>query len=150
MDHSELAGAFFKQGYNCSQSVLLAFAETYGLSLEQAAQVAAGFGGGMGRLGHTCGAVSGGLMALGLARGIVIPGDKAAKEETYALARRFQARFAERFGALDCKDLLGVDISTPEGQAQARTEGRYTGCAVFVQGAAAILSEMLNEHTPAR
>jgi len=143
MDHMERAGAFFKQGYNCSQSVLLAFAETYGLSLEQAAQVAAGFGGGMGRLGRTCGAVSGGLMAIGLARGIVWPADRDAKEQSYALARRFQALFAERYGALDCNDLLGVDISTPEGHARAQQEGRFTGCSVFVQGAAEILAEIL-------
>lgn len=143
MDHSEQAGAFFQQGYNCAQAVLLAFAETYGLSPEQAAQTAAGFGGGMGRLGRTCGAVSGGLMVIGLAQGITAPGDRAAKEAVYALARQFQARFAGRFGSLDCKDLLGADISTPEGYAQARAEGRFALCTVFVQGAAAILTEIL-------
>lgn len=143
MDYSGQAGAFFKQGYNCAQSVLMAFAETYGLPPEQAAQVAAGFGGGMGGLGRTCGAVSGGLMALGLARGFVIPGDKIAKDETYALARRFQARFTERFGVLDCKILLGADISTPEGLAQARAEGRFAGCTVIVEGATDILAEIL-------
>jgi C_GCAxxG_C_C family probable redox protein len=142
MDPIELAGFYFKHGYNCAQSVLLAYAETYGLTTGQAAQIAAAFGGGMGRLGRTCGAVSGGLVVLGLARGTVLPEDRAAKDQTYAVARRFQAAFRERFGALDCSDLVGADISTPEGYAQARQDGRFAGCSTFVQGAAALLASV--------
>lgn len=143
MDSIERSKAFFEKGYSCSQSVFLAFADQFGIDPDTAARMASAFGGGMGRMGGTCGAVSGALMVLGLSRGGSDPADKATKEKTYALARSLQETFRARMGALGCNDLLGVDIGTPEGQERARTEGRFKNCSKYVEQASGILVEIL-------
>ena len=145
-DHStlrtDLALARFSEGFSCSQSVLAAFAPELGLDVDAALRVSAAFGGGMGRLGHTCGVVTGALMVLGLHYGATVA-DPAAKELTYAKARDFVAKFEARHGATDCADLLGVNIGTPEGQAAAREANLFkTTCPGLVASAAAILEEI--------
>ena len=74
-NHKELARSYFLEGYNCSQSVLLAFHEELGLDKETAARMASPFGGGMGRLREVCGTVSGMFLVLGLLRGYDDPKD---------------------------------------------------------------------------
>mgnify|MGYP000548419695 CR=1 FL=1 len=144
-DKSEQAAAYMRQGWNCSQSVVLAFAEEAGLTREAALRAAAGFGGGVGRTGNLCGAVSGAVMVIGLRHGAVSPEDKAAKEQTYRLVQEFMRRFQERFGALDCPALLGYDLRDPAEAQKARDAGLfYDRCPLFVQGAVAILTEMAN------
>lgn len=139
MEKHEQAAAAFAQGYNCSQSVLLAFAEELGLSPELAARVAAGFGGGMGRTGSICGAVTGGVMALGLMHGSTNPDDKVAKEHTAAQARAFFEAFRAEHGSLTCEDLLGINIASPEASQRAREQGLFKArCPLFVAGAAKI------------
>lgn len=145
MNPVDRASLFFQQGYSCSQAVLLAFAQTCGIPLEMAARISAGFGGGMGRMARTCGAVSGGTMVLGLRQGTSNPSDKVAKERAYQLTRAFQEEFKNRCGALDCADLLGADISTPEGLAQARAEGCFANCSKFVEESARLVAGMLLE-----
>jgi C_GCAxxG_C_C family probable redox protein len=138
----DLARSRFSEGFSCSQSVLAAFAPELGLDADVALRVSAAFGGGMGRTGGTCGAVTGALMVLGLRYGPTVA-DKVAKELTYAQAREFIARFEARHGATTCADLLGVNISTPEGQAAAREANLFkTTCPGLVASAAAILEEM--------
>jgi C_GCAxxG_C_C family probable redox protein len=137
-----LAHSRFCEGYSCSQSVLAAFAPEFGLDADAALRVSAAFGGGMGRTGGTCGAVTGALMVLGLRYGPTVV-DTMAKELTYAQAREFIARFEARHGATTCADLIGVNISTPEGQAAAREANLFkTTCPGLVASAAAILEEM--------
>src|SRR5271157_2593387 len=112
---TETAVACFKQGFSCSQAILSTFGEQFGLDQKTALKLAAGFGGGMGRMAGTCGAVTGAFMVLGLKYGAVSPDDRQAKELTYERVRMFAARFKERNGSLECRELLGCDISTPEG-----------------------------------
>ena len=146
METHNQAESLFAQGYSCSQSVLAAFAERFNLNRDQALRVAAAFGGGMSRAGETCGAVTGGLMALGLYAGSTDPEDKAAKERTYALGQDFMARFKARFGDMDCRCLLGVDLSQPGGNQTAQDRGLYKSvCPGLVQGAAEIVEEILRE-----
>lgn len=143
MDRADLAAAYFHQGYACSQSVLLAFAETFGLAPETAARIASGFGAGIGRTGRTCGAVSGAVMALGLAYGSNIP-DPAAKEAVYARVRVFLAEFQKLHESLDCNNLLCVDIATDEGRNQARAAGKFSElCPMLVCDAVRIVAQML-------
>ena len=138
----DVASSRFNEGFSCSQSVLVAFAPQLGLDVDAALRVSAAFGGGMGRLGHTCGAVTGALMVLGLKYGAIVA-DPAAKERMYALTREFIARFEARHGATTCADLLGVNIGAPEGQAAAREANLFkTVCPELVASAAAILEEM--------
>jgi C_GCAxxG_C_C family probable redox protein len=144
MDTIENAVQYFTQGYSCSQSILLAYAAQLGIDEDEAARVAAGFGGGMGRLGLTCGAVTGGIMALGLRYGSGSAEDKAAKEAVYTLVRRFSARFASVNGSTDCSVLLDCDISTPQGMESARDQNLFkTRCPELVRGSAAILAELM-------
>jgi C_GCAxxG_C_C family probable redox protein len=105
-------------------------------------QLAAGFAGGM-RCGETCGAVTGAFMVLGLRHSSADCATAAARAETYARVVEFADRFRERNGALACRELLGCDISTPEGLKQAKEQGLFrTTCVKMVKDAAEILEAM--------
>jgi C_GCAxxG_C_C family probable redox protein len=119
------------------------FAPEFGLEREKALKVSCALGAGFGRIGETCGVVTGGLAVIGLAQGNGTAEDKAAKEKSYESARRFFLLFKERNGATDCRDLIGCDISTPEGFVQAKENGVFAGCRKFVQSGAELLEEML-------
>ena len=143
MTRPDKAVELFASGLNCSQAILSAFAEGSGLDPALAAKLAGGFGGGMGRTAGTCGAVTGALLVLGLRHGTASADDKAAKENTYRLARDFMARFQARNQALECRALLGCDISTPAGIETAKAKGLFGSvCPKMVRDAAEILEEM--------
>lgn len=124
---------------NCAQSVLLSYAEEINLQEATALRIASGFGGGM-CLGETCGAVTGAYMVLGMKinpQGKPIQQVKADSKEA---VRTFNSLFMARHGSLQCKKLLGVDISTPEGAAKATEQNLYTTrCVELVASAAEIL-----------
>lgn len=146
MNPNEKAVQLFAAGYSCSQAVLVARAEQHGLSEEVAFKLSAAFGGGMGRQGEVCGAVSGALMALGLEKGYTKPDDKAGKEHIYELTRQFCAEFSRRSGGLRCSELLGCQIGTPEGLRQAQEQNLFkTVCPGLVAEASQILDEMLGK-----
>ena len=147
MGKADQAASYFRQGYACSQSVLMAFAEQFGLAPELAERVASGFGGGIGRTGRTCGAVSGAVMVLGLAyAGNFATEGSAAKEQMYARVRQFFAEFQQLHGSLDCNTLLCVDIATAEGRSQAREQGKFSSlCPLLVGDAVRIVEKMIAE-----
>ena len=139
----------FKSGFNCSQAILSTYAEDLGLDREVALKAAAGFGGGMGRMAGTCGAVTGALMVLGLKHGPVEADDQQGKETVYERVREFARRFEARNGTTACRDLIQCDIGTPKGLAMARRKRLFvTVCPKFVQDAAEILEEMLESRAP--
>ncbi len=146
MHPNEKAAQLFAAGYSCSQALLASRAEEYGLPTETAFKVSAAFGGGMGRQGEVCGAVSGALMVIGLANGQTSPEQKEAKEHTYQLTRRFIAEFTDRKGSILCRDLLGCRLDTPDGLRQAREQGLFNStCPELVADASQILSKILEE-----
>jgi C_GCAxxG_C_C family probable redox protein len=133
----------FDQRFSCSQCVLAAFAPQFGLPDETALLLAGPFGGGIARTGRTCGAVTGGLMALGLKYGYTTPEGKAA---CYATGREFMRRFGEENGSIECNTLLGYDMSTEEGAAAARDSGITSiVCPGLVGSAVEIVESMLRE-----
>ena len=143
---AERAARHFIDGYLCSQSVLLTYATRLGIEPAMAARIAAPFGAGIAHTGRTCGAVTGALMVIGLRYGHETPDDVEAKERMYARATSFLSSFEARYGSLRCRDLLGRDLSTPEGAALAREEGLFDDlCPDFVGGAAEILEQILEE-----
>jgi C_GCAxxG_C_C family probable redox protein len=145
MDKKEVAVSRFQEGFSCSQSVFSAYAEEMGLDLDTALKIAGAFGGGMGRTGQTCGAVTGAIMAIGLKYGATSAADKETKEKAYALVKEFSDRFKVRNDVVTCKDLLGVDIGTVEGRKIAHEQDLYaTVCTRLVKDAAEIVEEMLN------
>jgi C_GCAxxG_C_C family probable redox protein len=146
MDKSKQAMEYFDKKANCAQSVLWAFAPDYGMDQKTALRVATGFGGGMGRMGKVCGAVTGAYMALGLARGMSSLADQQNKPAVYGLVREFSRRFTEKNSSILCNDLLGFDISTEEGHSAAEKLGLFKSkCPAFVGDAVKILEEMLAE-----
>jgi C_GCAxxG_C_C family probable redox protein len=146
MDEKQLALQYFEGHYSCSQSVFVPFAIRYGVSKEHAISIAAGFGGGIGQMGETCGAVTGACMALGLLSGSRQGFTYEIKYGAYALVQDFAARFRERCGALNCRDLLEMDISNPQ-QYQAAKDSNlfHTRCPVFILTAVEILGDMFEE-----
>jgi C_GCAxxG_C_C family probable redox protein len=147
LNKANLALARFEKGFSCSQSVFSAFAPTFGLDHEVALKVAGAFGGGMGRMGETCGAVTGALMVIGLKYGHTVAEDKRAKEQVYELASEFAARFrARNEGRIMCRELLGCAIDTPEGLYAAREKGLFKVlCPKYVGDAAALVEELCDE-----
>lgn len=144
MKHADTAAAVFSQGFACSQAVLAAYAADLDLDQNIALKVSAGFGGGMGRMGHTCGAVTGAYMVIGLKFGAVSGQDQEAKQKSYRLIREFAEKFKARNGSTICRDLLGCDISTQEGFEEMKRKGLHgTVCVKAVRGACEILDEML-------
>jgi C_GCAxxG_C_C family probable redox protein len=146
MKKADHAASVYSGGYNCAQAVFSTMAPGLGLDAETAARVATAFGGGMARMGGTCGAVTGALMTIGLARGSRLPADKEAKEGTYLVALEFVKRFMERHGSITCRDLLGCDIGTHEGHDAAKAKGLFDSlCATLVRDAVTILDDMLSK-----
>lgn len=142
--HAARAAAVFAQGFSCSQAVFTAFAEELGLEHESALRLSQALGGGMAHLGQTCGAVSGAFLAIALKHGRSRADDLAARDRTYERMRRLAALFEERHGSLSCPGLLGVDLATEEGQAEAKARDLFrTRCACFVRTAAELTEGVL-------
>ena len=144
MNQVERAVSCFQEGFSCAQSVLSAYGPQLGLDRECCLKVAGAFGAGMGRMGRTCGAVSGALMVIGLKHGKTRGEDDQAKERAYGLVQEFVHEFERRNGSTVCNELLGCDIGTPEGMALAQEKGLFdTLCPKLVQDAAEILDRTL-------
>lgn len=107
----------FKAGFNCAQSVVVAFADDLNYDKSTALHTAVGFGGGMGRLQGTCGAVTGSFMVLGLYNSTQYSENLELKNAAYPMVRQFDAKFKSVFHTTNCKELLDCDLSTEEGHA---------------------------------
>lgn len=144
-DRIEKAVELFKSGFNCSQSVVAAFADMYGFSEEQALRMSASFGGGIGRMRQTCGAACGMFLLAGLEKGAIDGKDREGKGANYALVQELAEEFKKRNGSMICAELLG--LKKPEGSSipEARTEQYYSKrpCVKMVEEAARIWVEYL-------
>lgn len=140
MTRSERAISYFKDGFNCTQAVLAAFAPDFNLPERTALMIASPFGSGMGRTQNVCGAVSGAIMAIGLRYGKGSREEDDRREDAYARTARFLELFKAAHGSINCRDLIGVDLSTPESRARAHEDGLFERlCAGYVRGAVDIL-----------
>lgn len=134
----------FGTGVDCSQAVFGELAPSLGLDRETAMKIAAPFGGGMWH-GETCGCVAGALMAIGLKYGQGDQCNQEAKNHMLALKAQFEAAFSEKYGSCICKEILGYDLSTPEGMEHVMQENLFGKvCCKAVVDACRILQEMLN------
>jgi len=144
MTEEKASARLFEDQFDCAQTVFSHFAEELGLDEELALKIASGFGGGMHK-GDMCGTVTGGLMALGLKYGFCEPGDTVGKEIMNKKAMEFERRVQEaNNGCLLCREMLGVDPSTPEGKMQAK-DIIPKRCPLLVTRACAILEELLED-----
>jgi C_GCAxxG_C_C family probable redox protein len=113
---SEQAVALFRAGRNCAQSVYVAAGVGSGMTEEQRLAVSAAFGGGMGRSGATCGALTGALMALGERKTAMMAADPAAgRDAVYTEAKELIESFAAEHGSTLCRELTGCRLDTQEG-----------------------------------
>ena len=139
----------FMAGYGCCQSVVVAFADLYGMDENMALRVAAGFGGGVGRLRMMCGAVSGIVMLVGLDCGATVGSDREGKSQCYKVVQELLAQSREQNGSLICAEILGLkghEKAQSSYVASARTAEYYKvrPCAAKVESAARIFAEYLD------
>ncbi|MGN0517789.1 MAG: C-GCAxxG-C-C family protein [Acutalibacteraceae bacterium] len=146
LSKGDIAKNYFEQGYNCAQSVMLAFCDETGLDFDTSALIASGFGGGIGRLREVCGAVSGMVMALNMIKGYQGTGKGGAKAAHYALIQELCGKFRDENGSIVCKELLApVDRSTDFHPEERTTEYyKKRPCSDLVKCAADILGEHLS------
>jgi C_GCAxxG_C_C family probable redox protein len=143
MNAIEKARGFQKEGFSCSQAVLGAYCERFGLDKNQALKISSSFGGGM-HLNQTCGAVTGALMVIGLKYGRIKADDLAAKTKNIEVVNQFAQKFKQRHKSISCTELLGCDISTPQGLQIAKDNNLIKQfCPQYVQSACEILEEIL-------
>lgn len=134
------AESYFLEGYACSQSVLMAYAEEEGLDMETAKKISSTFGGGMGRLRKTCGALTGAFMVLGLKYGNTEPKDMKNKLTTYDMVRELHNKFMSKHGTSDCKELL---IKYADAKSVEAREHHKIICNSLVKDATNMLEEIL-------
>jgi C_GCAxxG_C_C family probable redox protein len=115
-EKSQMAINSFKTGCNCAQSVLTAFSGDLQMAKDMALSLTSGFGGGMGKLQETCGAVTGAFMVIGLYNGKQTAENDRRKEASNAMIRIFKDKFTKIHGSVNCKKLIGADLNTIEGQ----------------------------------
>lgn len=145
MTKSEKAISKFVSGYNCSQSVFYAFCEELHMEPDTALKISSGFGGGIGRKGEVCGAVTGGIMALGAKYGRGEKEDGTAADATYAKTREFMSQFAGKHGSCLCRELLnGCNLATEEGQKFFREKDlKNKVCIPCVRSAVEMIEKMM-------
>lgn len=131
----------FSNGFNCSQAILSTYCEEFGLDKETALKLSCGFGGGMGRCGATCGAVTGAYLLISLAYGQCEKNDDLAKEKTYALVQEFAKKFEERNKTTICRELLEVDLMNGDKQKASQQVSKI--CPKVIKDAAEIIESIL-------
>lgn len=140
-DRIYLALERFRQGFHCSQSVLAAYADEERLCEDSALRMAAALAGGS-TVGGECGAIAASYLVLGLRYGMAVPvfGDVGKERALFDRVRHLVTEFRKRHGAITCRELLGVDVFSPEGLEEGRRRGLFAErCPRFITDAIALL-----------
>lgn len=147
MARAETAKQYFLSGYNCAQSVALAFSDLLKQDEQTIARFTSSFGGGMGRMREVCGAVSGAFFVLGATLGYDDPKDLDGKKALYATVQDFARRFKQETGSIICRELLEGVPTQAGGEPEPRTETYYKKrpCADLVFLSAQIAETILTE-----
>lgn len=143
--YSEKAVENFRSGYNCAQSVFLAFAEDVGFDKETALKLSSSFGGGMGRLREVCGAVSAMFAIAGLKKGYTTPNNDDIKAKHYELIQSLAEDFKSKFGTIICRELLELPEGKDSPIPSKRTEEYYQTrpCESFIRFASEIIENKI-------
>lgn len=146
--YGELARNNFLHGFNCSQSVVAAFADLMDLNPAQAIRMASPFGGGMGRMREVCGCVSGMYMVLGYLYGYDDPKVYDGKKELYARVQELAGKFREGNGSIICRELLGAEGKDNGSEPSKRTDEYYQKrpCPKLAGYTAELLARYITEH----
>ncbi|MBR5783098.1 MAG: C_GCAxxG_C_C family protein [Clostridia bacterium] len=147
MDHKMRARELFCSGYNCAQAVFTAFADVTGMEEKEALRLSSSFGGGMGRLRETCGAVTGMFMVAGALWGYDDVSDPSVITDHYARIQDMAAKFKEKYNTICCRQLL-EGLETTTGPVPTPRDAEFykkRPCLIFVEYAAEILDQMIAE-----
>ena len=145
MDHGMKAAELFLGGYNCAQSVAVAFCDVTGLEKKTARMVSA-FGGGMGRLREVCGAVSGMFFVLSCLYGYDTAGDDVSKMRLYTEVQELAGKFRERCGSIVCREILKNPPTDPKPSPRTAEYYKTRPCARMVLVAGQLMDEFIAEH----
>jgi C_GCAxxG_C_C family probable redox protein len=144
MDKEDYAIDQFAKGYNCAQSVLTAFHDEIEMDEKDLLKIASGFGGGMGHLQLTCGAVTGAFIVISLIYGHTDVNEIEAKEKTYSKIREFEKKFKELNSTTGCRELLGADFNSEQGRMKIITENLHERvCHKAIKDAVSILRDLI-------
>jgi C_GCAxxG_C_C family probable redox protein len=144
MTKSDSAVECFKCGFNCAQAVFSTYAPGLGIDKTTALKISGPFGGGMGRMGEACGAVTGAFMVIGTKYSMTKEGEEELRNKGYELVRSFSEKFKLKHGSIKCKDLLHADISRPEGYKIAAEKKLFRIiCPKLVEDSGLILEEIM-------
>jgi C_GCAxxG_C_C family probable redox protein len=139
-----LAAGYAKEDFLCSEAVLMALSECLGVSSEIIPRIATGFGAGIGRKGEVCGALSGGVMGLGLRFGRSTVEEGEGERRPYWFSTELGARFREQLGHVRCEDLLGLDLSRVEDVETYHERGLWeTTCREIIEVATGLACDIL-------
>ena len=143
----ERAVELHQEGYNCCQSVVAAFGDLYGYTKGQSLKMSFAFGGGIGGMRDTCGALIGVVLLAGLEMGSDLPRDAESKKRTFGLVQKLAEEFKQRNGALRCADLLALPKAPAPQTPNPDREGNYhlTPCGEKVRIAAELWCKALDE-----
>lgn len=149
LQRASRARKLFEEGYNCAQSVVLAYSDLFEVDEQTLATLSAPFGGGMGRMREVCGTVSAMTMIAGVLTKNFNPQDTQSKQRCYTLVQLFAEKFKEENGSIVCRTLLGINKEELSPIAEKRTEQYYKKrpCSMLVEKAAKIVGEYLNSAT---
>ena len=150
MTRREMAMANFLEGYNCSQSIVLAFADMLPIDRATLLRMASSFGGGMGRLREVCGSVTGMFMIAGILYGYDGPETGQVKADHYVRIQELAHKFEKEHGSIVCRDMLGLSVHHDVPVPEARTQEYYKKrpCPEIIGDAAEILDQYIKENPP--
>jgi len=144
----ELAESYAAKGFLCSESVLLATSNMLEIKCELIPKIATGFGAGIGGCGSVCGAISGGVMALGLKFGRSEP-KKREGIRPYWFGLELLKRFEMEFGHITCRELTECDLTTEEGRKKYADEELWeTKCRKYIASTTALVFDIISEKAP--
>ena len=149
MSKGDIAKGYFEQGYNCSQSVALAFADEVGMDGKLIARLTGGFGGGMGRMREVCGTVSGTAFVLSALYGYSDPTDADAKAQLYADVQKVAGEFKNKNGSVVCRDLLGLTqdgFDNPQPEKRTGSYYKKRPCGDLVKLSADLLEKFIADN----
>ncbi len=132
----EKAVELFKSGYNCAQAVFATYADLYNIDRETALKLSSSFGGGIGGMRETCGAVCGMSMVAGLETGMTVAKDLEKKKENYKMVQLLADEFRKENGSIICKQLLGLEPGI-------NCEMKKKPCAEYVRFCAGLIEKHL-------
>lgn len=142
----DVALDLFAQMFNCAEAVLGGLVAEFELECNCCPRIATAFGGGMAGQGEICGALTGAMMSIGLKYGRERGDDNESKAVVYGKVRELFSAFEKEFGTCGCFDLIGIDLTTPEGLEQAKATNLHHGiCPKYVKFCAEQAAQLMRD-----